>query len=125
MKRLIQFRVRDKQTNEIIGYERIGEHGHWEFKRLRRTEWLLGVMTDGQVAKEYIREQFTGRFDIDENEIYENDTVNFTLFNGVTCVKKVEWSINQGAWFPFNDTDYTQEEEGYPIENITLIETVE
>lgn len=71
----IKYKVLDFDTKELIGYERIGEHGHWEFKREHRKDWLMGVMTDGQVAKKYIRLQYIGIKDSYGEEIYDKDKI--------------------------------------------------
>lgn len=73
MNRIIQYRVRNKNTGELIGYERINNSGHWEQQRLNRQEWLLGVITDGQIALELLREQFTGKIDKKDIPIYDGD----------------------------------------------------
>jgi len=82
MKREILFEVRRFDTKEIIGYERVGDRGHWEHKRIKRDEWLLGAITDGQEYSMFIRREFIGLTDKNGTKIFECDKVRGYHFNG-------------------------------------------
>lgn len=73
----ILFEVLKADTKEIIGYERIGDRGHWEHIRPNRTNWLLGAITEGQECGIFIRRQFTGRFDKHTKKEFQGDVLKY------------------------------------------------
>mgnify|MGYP001618454695 FL=1 len=84
IKKELKIRVSYKDNNEVIGYERVNDNGHWEHLRVNRTIWLLGAITDGQEYRDLIRDEYTGAKDMAEDEIYDNDSIR--LYYHVTGV---------------------------------------
>lgn len=81
MSREIKFRLRDRETRKIIGYEKEGGSGHWEHKQLSYNEpdtWFEGTVDN---RSGIIREQFTGVMAINNKEIYEGDLVKWGHLN--------------------------------------------
>ena len=75
--RTIKFRVRNIQTQRIIGYEMLLEHG-WMFQEADGG-WLSGVF---DVDKRYKREQYVGADDMDGVEIYSGDILTMVISKG-------------------------------------------
>lgn len=65
----IKFRVRDKKTKKIIGYEFIKNGRWWHSLTVHENRWL------GIINITAIREQYIGLKDKNEMEIYEGDIV--------------------------------------------------
>ncbi len=75
--RQIKFRVRDTNTKKVLGYERINSDGHWEQKRVNRTDWVLGAITG---EDNLIREQLTEYEDMLGKEMYEGHVIEYDEF---------------------------------------------
>lgn len=76
MSRQIKFRVRDLQTNEIIGYEWIKD-GRWNFNLYFEKDSRYGVFN-----KIHKREQLV-HTKPDGTELYEGDKVRYENLEGV------------------------------------------
>jgi len=101
--RTIKFRVRDYDSKLLIGYEVVNPRtGQWEHLRLNRTEWLIGNITDGQIALKLQREQYTGLRDSSGRDIYEGDVVKFS-----EGVGKVVYDTKEARFCIYESDDYS------------------
>lgn len=125
---IIKFKVYNSK-NELIGYERIGNRGQWEFKRTNRNNWLLGTITDGQESETFQRFQFTGKKDCKGVEIYAGDIIEFDAneWGGGHNKFIVEWENTNSEWSYGGGTANDMEWRtviGHRCENPELVSTL-
>lgn len=109
MQREIKFEVRKDDNKEIIGYERIGERGQWEHKRINRDEWLLGAITDGQEYSKFVRKQFTGVKDKNGIELYDGSKFLFWICYPTTQTHTGN-NIPNGSYTEPDETQFLKQE---------------
>lgn len=98
--RVIKFRLRDRETKKVIGYEVLVD-GQWMHSthNFSFKPGVFDVVAD--------REQYTGRPDTEGREIYENDLVEYWHYPGAIKTRRskvVRWQerSERHKWVGFN-----------------------